>query len=67
MLSLSVRVDQLVVILRESLGALVIKESVRRAGLNNDDIDELIMGSVLPHGLGQNPARHHFASVAGRR
>ena len=39
------------------LGALVIKESVRRAGINNEDIDEVIMGSVLPHGLGQNPAR----------
>jgi acetyl-CoA C-acetyltransferase len=39
------------------LGALVIQEAVRRAGLNNGDIDEVIMGSVLPHGLGQNPAR----------
>jgi acetyl-CoA C-acetyltransferase len=39
------------------LGALVIKEAVRRAGINNEDIDEVIMGSVLPHGLGQNPAR----------
>ncbi len=39
------------------LGALVIKEAVRRAGLQNDDVDEVIMGSVLPHGLGQNPAR----------
>jgi acetyl-CoA C-acetyltransferase len=35
----------------------VIKEAVRRAGINNEDIDEVIMGSVLPHGLGQNPAR----------
>ena len=39
------------------LGALVIKEAVRRAGINKEDIDEVIMGSVLPHGLGQNPAR----------
>jgi len=39
------------------LGALVIKEAVRRVGINNEDIDEVIMGSVLPHGLGQNPAR----------
>ena len=39
------------------LGALVIKEAIRRAGLQNDDVDEVIMGSVLPHGLGQNPAR----------
>jgi acetyl-CoA C-acetyltransferase len=35
----------------------VIKEAVRRAGINNEDIDEVIMGSVLPHRLGQNPAR----------
>jgi len=39
------------------LGAIVIKEAVRRAGIRNEDIDEVIMGSVLPHGLGQNPAR----------
>jgi acetyl-CoA C-acetyltransferase len=39
------------------LGAMAIKEAVRRAGIKNEDIDEVIMGSVLPHGLGQNPAR----------
>jgi len=39
------------------LGALVIKEAIKRAGIKNDDVDEVIMGSVLPHGLGQNPAR----------
>ena len=39
------------------LGAMVIKEAIRRAGIQNQDIDEVIMGSVLPHGLGQNPAR----------
>lgn len=39
------------------LGAIVIKEAIRRAGIQNQDIDEVIMGSVLPHGLGQNPAR----------
>ncbi|MFW6099605.1 MAG: acetyl-CoA C-acetyltransferase [Thermodesulfobacteriota bacterium] len=39
------------------LGAMVIKEAIRRAGIHNQDIDEVIMGSVLPHGLGQNPAR----------
>ncbi len=39
------------------LGALVIKEAVKRAGVENKDVDEVIMGSVLPHGLGQNPAR----------
>ena len=39
------------------LGAMAIKEAIRRAGIKDEDIDEVIMGSVLPHGLGQNPAR----------
>jgi len=39
------------------LGALVMKEALNRAGVENKDVDEVIMGSVLPHGLGQNPAR----------
>lgn len=39
------------------LGALVISEAIGRAGIKNEDIDEVIMGNVLPHGLGQNPAR----------
>lgn len=41
----------------KDLGAIVINEAIRRAGIKNEDIDEVIMGSVLPHGLGQNPAR----------
>jgi acetyl-CoA C-acetyltransferase len=39
------------------LGAVVVCEAVKRAGLNSDQIDECIMGNVLPAGLGQNPAR----------
>jgi acetyl-CoA C-acetyltransferase len=39
------------------LGALVITEAVRRSGIKKKDVDEVIMGNVLPHGLGQNPAR----------
>src|SRR6202023_1931709 len=39
------------------LGAIVVREAVRRAGLNSDQVDECIMGNVLPAGLGQNPAR----------
>lgn len=39
------------------LGAMVITEAIRRAGLIKDQIDEVIMGNVLPAGLGQNPAR----------
>lgn len=39
------------------LGAIVVREAVRRAGLDAAQIDECIMGNVLPAGLGQNPAR----------
>jgi acetyl-CoA C-acetyltransferase len=39
------------------LGAVVVREVVKRAGLNSDQVDECIMGNVLPAGLGQNPAR----------
>ncbi len=39
------------------LGALVVREAARRAGVNASDVDECIMGCVLPAGLGQNPAR----------
>src|SRR6266705_3480988 len=39
------------------LGSTVIEEAVRRAGLNKDQIDEVIMGCVLTAGLGQAPAR----------
>lgn len=39
------------------LGAIVIRESVRRAGVKPEDVDEVIMGCVIQAGLGQNPAR----------
>ncbi|MBQ1893621.1 MAG: hypothetical protein II155_05890, partial [Clostridia bacterium] len=39
------------------LGAIVIKEAVRRAGINPGDVDEVIMGCVLQGGLGQSVAR----------
>ncbi|MGD9962897.1 MAG: acetyl-CoA C-acyltransferase [Thermoplasmata archaeon] len=39
------------------IGAVVVGEAVRRAGLAPGDIEECIMGNVLPAGLGQNPAR----------
>jgi acetyl-CoA C-acetyltransferase len=41
----------------QQLGAIVVREAVRRAGLESLQIDECIMGNVLPAGLGQNPAR----------
>ena len=39
------------------LGAIVVRESVKRAGVAPEDVDEVIMGCVLPAGLGQAPAR----------
>jgi acetyl-CoA C-acetyltransferase len=48
------------------LGAVVIKEAVRRATLKPEDIQECIMGNVLSAGIGQNPARQ-AAMKAGLR
>jgi acetyl-CoA C-acetyltransferase len=45
------------------LGALVVREAVRRAGVESSRIDECIMGCVLQAGLGQNPARQ--AALSG--
>lgn len=39
------------------LGALVIREAVARAGIDGADVQEVIMGCVLPAGLKQGPAR----------
>src|SRR5688572_28228261 len=39
------------------LGAIVVRESVKRAGVAPEDVDEVIMGCVIQAGLGQNPAR----------
>lgn len=39
------------------LGAIAIKETIKRAGINPADVQEVIMGNVLPAGLGQGPAR----------
>ena len=39
------------------LGGLVIEEAVKRAGIDKAEVDETIMGQVLPCGYGQNPAR----------
>jgi acetyl-CoA C-acetyltransferase len=40
-----------------NLGAIVIKAAVERAGIQLEQIDEVIMGNVLQAGLGQNPTR----------
>lgn len=39
------------------LGAIVIREAVKRANIKPEDVSEVIMGCVLPAGMGQAPAR----------
>jgi acetyl-CoA C-acetyltransferase len=46
------------------LGAVVIEEAVRRAGIDPTAVNEVIMGQVLPCGYGQNPAKQ--AAVLAR-
>ena len=41
----------------DQLGSIVIKEVLRRCKINENEIDEVIMGQVLTAGNGQNPAR----------
>jgi acetyl-CoA C-acetyltransferase len=45
------------------LGALVVREAVRRAGIDPAIVDECIMGNVVSAGSGQNPARQ--AAIRG--
>jgi acetyl-CoA C-acetyltransferase len=54
------------------LGAVVVREAARRAGIEPTQVDEIIMGNVVSAGLGQNPARqaglkgglhHHVAAM----
>jgi len=46
------------------LGAIVIEEAVRRAGIDPSAVNEVILGQVLPCGYGQNPAKQ--AAVLAR-
>ena len=39
------------------LGAIVITEAIKRAGIEKQTVNEVIMGMVLPCGYGQNPAK----------
>ena len=39
------------------LGAKIVAEAIRRAGIEPKQVDEVIMGNVVQAGLGQNPAR----------
>ena len=47
------------------LGSLAIREALKRSGVPDDKVDEVIMGTVLQAGQGQNPARQ-AALGAGR-
>ncbi|NLA95350.1 MAG: acetyl-CoA C-acetyltransferase [Clostridiaceae bacterium] len=47
-----------------NLGATVIEEAVKRAGIKAEDVDEVLMGCILSAGLGQNVARQ-AAMAAG--
>ena len=40
-----------------ALGGVVIKEALQKAGVDANQVDEVILGNVLQAGLGQNPAR----------
>jgi len=40
-----------------TLGAIAIKAALERAGVDGADVDEVLMGCVLPAGVGQAPAR----------
>lgn len=44
-------------ILATELGAIVIREALKRADISGDQVDEVIMGNILQAGLGQGPAR----------
>ena len=39
------------------LGAIALREAVKRSGIEARELDEVIMGNVVQAGLGQNPAR----------
>src|SRR6266550_3206413 len=45
------------------LGAIVVREAVKRANIESRQVDECIMGNVISAGLGQNPARQ--AAILG--
>ena len=49
------------------LGAVAISAAIERAGLSPDEINEVIMGCVLPAGLGQAPARQSRAGPSTLR
>ncbi|MBM2840835.1 MAG: acetyl-CoA acetyltransferase, mitochondrial isoform [Bacteroidetes bacterium] len=40
-----------------ALGAIAIREAIRRGGVDDSEINEVIMGNVISAGVGQAPAR----------
>ena len=46
------------------LGAVAIAEALKRAGVQPEQVDEVLMGNILSAGLGMNPARQ-AAMAAG--
>jgi acetyl-CoA C-acetyltransferase len=46
------------------LGGLVVQEAIRRAGIDPESVEEVLMGNVLQAGLGQNPARQASMSAS---
>ena len=49
------------------LGAIAVRESVKRAGVKPEEVDEVIMGCVIQAGLGQVPSRQAaFKAGLGR-
>ena len=49
---------------RPRSGAAAVRAAVERAGVGGNDVDQIVMGCVLPAGLGQAPARQ---AAIGRR
>src|SRR4029077_14247975 len=47
------------------LGALVIRDVLKRGGVAPDQVSEVILGQVLTAGVGQNPARQAAMKAAG--
>ncbi|MBW2657702.1 MAG: acetyl-CoA C-acyltransferase, partial [Deltaproteobacteria bacterium] len=45
------------------LGAIVIEEALKRAGIEKQEANEVIMGLVLPCGYGQNPDKQAVAKA----
>jgi acetyl-CoA C-acetyltransferase len=48
------------------LGAVAIKEALKRSGVAAEKVDEVIMGQVLTAGAGQAPARQAAIYAGGR-